>query len=192
MALSRKRIDDVETLRAFAHPLRMKLLGKLRVDGPATASELGRHLGESSGSTSYHLRQLERFGFVVDDADQPSKRERRWRAAHDITTWYSGDFAGSEAGRAADRVIREQQLRHLLDRVERWQAEQHEWSPEWLDAAGHSDLPLFLRSEDVKTLTDELEAVITRYVENPRPADDPDAAHVSLHLLTIPFRQGQS
>ncbi|TDE01607.1 helix-turn-helix domain-containing protein [Jiangella asiatica] len=188
MGLSSKRIDDVETLRAFAHPLRMKLLGRLRTAGSATASELGRHFGESSGSTSYHLRQLERFGFVVEDDEQLSRRERRWRAAHDVTSWHAGDFADSEAGRAAEAVVGRAQLGIMLDRLERWRAERHEWGREWLDAAGHSDMMLFARPEDLRALTEELEAVITRYVENPRLADDPDAAQVSLHLLTIPAR----
>lgn len=188
MALSRKRIDDVDTLRAFAHPLRMRLLGRLRTDGPATASELGRELGESSGSTSYHLRQLERFGFVAEDADQPSRRERRWRAAHDLTTWQSSDFAGTEPGRAAEAVIGREQLRVLLDRLDRWQTERHEWDRAWLDAAGHSDVLLSLRPADLRALAEELDAVIARYAEHPRPAGDPDAAQVSLHLLAVPAR----
>ncbi|HJU96652.1 MAG TPA: helix-turn-helix domain-containing protein, partial [Jiangellaceae bacterium] len=56
MALRQKYVQDLEPLRAFTHPLRMRLLAALRSDGPATASDLGRLLGESSGATSYHLR----------------------------------------------------------------------------------------------------------------------------------------
>ena len=52
------QVTDVRALRALAHPLRNRLLGQLRLNGPATASQLGRVVGESSGSTSYHLRQL--------------------------------------------------------------------------------------------------------------------------------------
>ncbi|HZB35626.1 MAG TPA: helix-turn-helix domain-containing protein, partial [Gaiellaceae bacterium] len=64
MPLNRKQVEDLETLRAFVHPLRNRLLGALRIDGPATASELARRFDESSGATSYHLRQLARYGFV--------------------------------------------------------------------------------------------------------------------------------
>ena len=69
-----------EALKAFAHPLRMAMYTALRNDGPATASMLGRALGESSGQTSYHLRQLERHGFVEDDPGHSGGRERWWRA----------------------------------------------------------------------------------------------------------------
>ncbi|MYV61205.1 helix-turn-helix domain-containing protein, partial [Streptomyces sp. SID4931] len=53
---------DARTLRSLAHPLRIRLLNALREFGPATASKLGERLGESSGATSYHLRQLAESG----------------------------------------------------------------------------------------------------------------------------------
>ena len=68
-----------EALKAFAHPLRMRLYAELAQRGPATASQLARALGESSGQTSYHLRQLERHGFVEDDPHHTGGRERWWR-----------------------------------------------------------------------------------------------------------------
>jgi predicted ArsR family transcriptional regulator len=45
----------------------MRILGSLREFGPATASALADRLGESSGATSYHLRQLASFGFVEEE-----------------------------------------------------------------------------------------------------------------------------
>ncbi len=65
-------------LRALAHPLRLQLLQVLSAEGPATASQLGRRLGESSGATSYHLRALHRAG-MVEDAEQRNGRERWWQ-----------------------------------------------------------------------------------------------------------------
>lgn len=69
-----------EELKAFTHPLRMAMYSALRDYGPATATQLARRLGESSGQTSYHLRQLERHGFVQDDPEHTGGRERWWRA----------------------------------------------------------------------------------------------------------------
>lgn len=188
MAMSRKQIEDVATLRAFVHPLRMKLLGALRVNGPATASELGRRFGESSGSTSYHLRQLARYGFVVEDDDQPSRRERRWRAVHDVTSWQASDFAGDEEGRATLRELQRHQLGFLVERVQRWQDEQATWPAAWVEAADFSDLHLRLRPGDVAALTAELDGVIQRYAAQQRPADDPEAERVTMYLLAIPAR----
>ena len=51
-----------DQLRALSHPLRLRIVEVLR-EGPATASALGRRLGESSGATSYHLRALAKAGW---------------------------------------------------------------------------------------------------------------------------------
>jgi DNA-binding transcriptional ArsR family regulator len=69
-------------LRALAHPLRLQLLETLSAEGPATASHLGRRLGESSGATSYHLRALHRAG-MVKEAERRNGRERWWQRVPD-------------------------------------------------------------------------------------------------------------
>ena len=92
------QVTDVRALRALAHPLRNRLLGQLRVNGPATASQLGRAVGESSGSTSYHLRQLAAYGFVEEVEGQGTARERWWRARHRMTSWQAADLVAQEGG----------------------------------------------------------------------------------------------
>ncbi|MGH3064964.1 MAG: winged helix-turn-helix domain-containing protein, partial [Gaiellaceae bacterium] len=72
-------LTDPGALRALAHPVRIRLLGLLRREGPLSASEAGRRIGESSGSASYHLRQLARFE-LVEEAGGGRGRERPWRA----------------------------------------------------------------------------------------------------------------
>jgi DNA-binding transcriptional ArsR family regulator len=190
MALSRKQVTDVDTLRALAHPLRVRLLGALRLDGSATASELGRRFGESSGSTSYHLRQLERFGFVVEDDQQPSRRERRWRAAHDVTSFRPADFLDEAAGREALEVMEQQQLRLLLDTVQAWHREKAGWPREWVDAAEQSDLHLWLSPAELAAMNHELLAVVQRWIGRQRRPTDPDARQVSLYLVAVPRTTG--
>jgi DNA-binding transcriptional ArsR family regulator len=65
-------------LWAMTHPLRFRIL-ELLAEGPATASQLARRLGESRGSTSYHLRMLAGSGAIVEDPERGTKRERWWR-----------------------------------------------------------------------------------------------------------------
>ena len=71
---------DATAMKAFAHPLRMAMYDYLNDHGAATATMLARHTGESTGQTSYHLRQLERHGFVTEDVGRGTGRERWWRA----------------------------------------------------------------------------------------------------------------
>ena len=69
-------------LKALSHPVRLRMLGLLRAEGPATATALAARLGLNSGATSYHLRQLAAHGFVEDDASRGNGRDPWWRAAH--------------------------------------------------------------------------------------------------------------
>ncbi|MEV4072709.1 winged helix-turn-helix domain-containing protein [Nonomuraea fuscirosea] len=131
------KITDPQVLRAVTHPLRAQLLGLLRADGPATASELGRKMGESSGSTSYHLRELFKFGFIEEDDDRRDGRERRWRARHRYTSWNSREMAGTAEGREVIRVMRLWQAEALGQIVQEF--DESEWSPEWVETAGLSD-----------------------------------------------------
>ncbi|MGC9670520.1 helix-turn-helix domain-containing protein [Planosporangium sp. 12N6] len=75
-------------LRGLVHPIRVRLLTLLETDGPATASQLGRRIGQSSGVTSYHLRMLADLGFVEDDTARGNGRDRWWR-----TTYRSSAFS---------------------------------------------------------------------------------------------------
>src|SRR3984885_15977455 len=72
------RLTDARALRAYAHPVRMKLVGLLRTEGPLTATRAGELLGESSGTTSFHLRQLAKYG-LVEEAGGGTGRQKPWR-----------------------------------------------------------------------------------------------------------------
>ncbi|MGH3491934.1 MAG: helix-turn-helix domain-containing protein, partial [Sciscionella sp.] len=84
---------DAAALQSLAHPLRLRLLGLLRLFGPSTATKLAARCGESSGLISYHLRNLADAGLVVQaervdlaDVEQTGGRERWWKAAR-LTTF---------------------------------------------------------------------------------------------------------
>lgn len=90
-------------MRALAHPLRGRLLGLLRLDGPSTATLLGQRVGESSGATSYHLRQLAVHGFVEDVEGAGRGRERWWRAVHRSTLWHTAELLAQSRGAGGRR-----------------------------------------------------------------------------------------
>src|SRR5215469_5260949 len=80
------RLEDAKALRAYAHPVRMKLILALRTRGPLTATQAGRLLGESSGTCSFHLRQLAKYG-LVEETGEGTGREKPWRATTTSTGW---------------------------------------------------------------------------------------------------------
>jgi DNA-binding transcriptional ArsR family regulator len=186
-----KYVTDVRTLKAIVHPLRIRLLTLLRLDGPATATELGRRTGESSGATSYHLRQLERFGYVEDNGPQ-SGRERRWRATSRSTSWDAGDFPADSEGRAVSDALERRQIQLAVDQFERWVGRRDGMDPAWLHAATLGDAVLRLTPSQTKALTDELYAVLRRYRTDAPPAATGEVTElVAAHLQVFPFDLGE-
>ncbi len=130
-------LADVAGLKAVSHPLRVRMLAALRSDGPATASELARRFDTDTGSTSYHLRTLAKYGFVAPADDQRDRRERRWKATRASTDWDGAAMAETAQGREAVALISRQQVAALMRAMEGFEAAP---DPAWARAAGLSDL----------------------------------------------------
>jgi DNA-binding MarR family transcriptional regulator len=155
---------DPQNLRGLAHPLRLKLLGLLREDGPSTATKLADRLGQSSGATSYHLRQLEAYGFVVEDPDRTGPgRERWWKAAH----WRSNLTAAQvrEAPEVAEGFLRALAL-EIFEHINAFMSEIPTRPEEWDEGAMLSDANLLLTLDEAKQLRSELRDLIDRYRQN--------------------------
>jgi DNA-binding transcriptional ArsR family regulator len=76
--VTEREVLGLEAIRLLAHPLRRRIEQELR-KGPVSATSLARALGESTGLTSYHLRQLAKYGFVEEIPGHGRGRERWWR-----------------------------------------------------------------------------------------------------------------
>ncbi|QFG67697.1 ArsR/SmtB family transcription factor [Ornithinimicrobium pratense] len=148
---------DARSARGLAHPLRLKILGWLRTDGPATATMVGAALGLNTGATSYHLRQLATYGFVVEDPERGTPRERWWRAAHSSHTY--GSLEQSEGREAFVRAV----AQTATERIQR-AAEANATLPEaWRAVSTFSDWVLRLTPREAQQLRRELAEVFDRY-----------------------------
>jgi DNA-binding transcriptional ArsR family regulator len=182
------RVTDVRALRALAHPLRNRLLGQLRMHGPATASQLGRSVGESSGATSYHLRQLEAYGFVEEVEGYGSARERWWRARHRMTSWEAADIVGQEGGDEVQDEMTRLELAGHARVLQGWQNTKHELDPAWTAAASLSDYAVRLRPDEAHDLAGELHAVMERWLAaHPaeRPAEGTELVGVLIDVVPL-------
>lgn len=175
-------------LRALAHPLRTRMLSLLRADGPATATTLAARLGESSGATSYHLRQLAAHGFIEKDPDHPAHgRERWWRSTHARTRIDSADFAEDPETRGALDTFLHTVLDEHMRRVAVFVAENENWHRPWREAADISDAMLRLTPERTRELQEEMHAVLERYRDDPSGESD-DAEQVIVGIQIFPRR----
>jgi DNA-binding transcriptional ArsR family regulator len=178
---------DGRSLQALAHPLRVRILGSLRREGPATATILGQRLGESSGATSYHLRVLEAHGFVADEPGRGTQRERWWRAAQDATSWRATDFLDDPDELAAEQWLSGFAARTAMALIDSWQARRAEAPPVWRDAAEQSDYLMRVTPEQLRELFAEIHALVRARLEAGELASDaPDAERVRLLLYAVP------
>ncbi|MDJ1115264.1 winged helix-turn-helix domain-containing protein [Microbacterium dauci] len=99
------RLLDAGALRALAHPLRVEIYDILSQYGPQTASSLAARTGESSGSTSYHLRALAKHDLIREVEGRGSARERWWEREPGSVSFYNPEAMKSPAGLAATQVI---------------------------------------------------------------------------------------
>ena len=152
-------IPDATALKALAHPLRLRMLGMLRIEGPATATGLAGRLGLNSGATSYHLRQLAQHGFIEEDVSRGSHRDRWWRARHESTR-VDVEAAQGEAlehGLAFERAALAWQMQQMQQAL----AVYPELPPAWRGASTTSDYTIPLTAEAATTLVEKLQALLS-------------------------------
>lgn len=174
---------DARSLRGLAHPLRMRVYQLLQ-KAPATGKVVAEKLGISSASASYHLRQLETYGFISEDPELGTSRERWWRV-------------DSQGFRLPERLDTEAPelttaLRHAIAAgwSERLGAAVNQWSaqPEgWREAQFMSDRTLTLTLEQAESLRAELIEVLNRHTaEGGAGARGERTVHVQLAAFPNP------
>lgn len=155
-------LRDPGAFRALAHPRRLALLGLLRTEGPLTATQAAALLpGESSGSCSYHFRQLARYG-LVEEASGGKGRQRPWRATSLFTSWPDVAPTPELATAAAEfeLLIAEQDFARLA----RWIVSRSTEPIEWQEAASFGDVLLYLTPAELAELRGDLEKLAERYL----------------------------
>ncbi len=124
------------TLRAFAHPLRLRLLSLL-TGAPMSAAEAARELGESQANVSYHVRRLHEAGLLTLAEEVPVRGGRALRYRHDPASGAAAAQGGTDdlrmlAAALAEELQRRARLRapepppHFTD-TEVWIAPE-EWA----------------------------------------------------------------
>jgi predicted transcriptional regulator len=168
------RLTDPRALRAYAHPVRLALIGLLRSEGPLTATRAGELLGESSGTCSFHLRQLAKYG-LVEEAGGGTGREKPWRATAQLTDVPAG--ADDPELAAAGGQVTSMIAREHITRFMHWLDARQQEPPEWQEAAGYRDRLLYLTADELRALGNRMEALLDVYLERlPHPELRPEGA----------------
>lgn len=141
--------------------------------GQATASMPARKTDESTGQTSYHLRQLEKFGFVEEVPGAGSARERWWRA---VSFSYAEPGSDDQFAESLVRWMVDSESSTMLAVARGWHAEQEQWR----DASTITASSAWLTASELSELTDDLLAVLDRHTSDAE-AQRREAGSVSQH-----------
>ncbi|MHB1593594.1 MAG: helix-turn-helix domain-containing protein [Streptosporangiaceae bacterium] len=169
------RLTDPRAMRALAHPARIAIMQHLAIEGPATATECAEVAGLSPSACSYHLRALERYGFVeADPSGGTDRRHRPWRATATSLT-LSTDPERPAAERMASQLLVES-FAAMADEVRaNYLDRMSEYPREWQIAAGGSNDVLHVTADELEQIRRRIEGVLSEY-RRLNPADRPDAA----------------
>ena len=171
-----------QMLRALAHPTRLKMLGMLRIDGPATATTLATRLGINTGQTSYHLRQLAQHGFVVDDDERGNGRDRWWKAAHQSTI--TGDFPTRPEDREALDAYMQTVAVFYTQQLQAAVEEMALLPVRWREASTLSDYHVRVTAKHAQDLTGKFHQLFMELRED--EDDDPEAVDFVFQFQAFP------
>ncbi|WP_120004230.1 winged helix-turn-helix domain-containing protein [Nesterenkonia muleiensis] len=154
---------DTKAMKAFAHPLRMAMFTYLNDRGSATATTLATHLGESTGQTSYHLRQLEKHGLVSEDTEKGTGRERWWKPMG-FSVRRAATFQ-DPANRPALDTLMEHQLHERSEALRGWLSRMGSEPEEWMHASLMSSSTATMTSSESHAMITELMQVIDKHTD---------------------------
>ncbi|KKK07121.1 helix-turn-helix transcriptional regulator [Micromonospora sp. HK10] len=183
----RVTISDPQVMRALAHPARMAIMEHLgSLEGGATATECAEIAGLSPSATSYHLRELAKFGLIQEAPSRGDARERVWQAFSPSYYVETGQDADSEA-RAAELNLVDVHLARDSQRVREWIRRAPDEPREWYQAAWFSDTLLLLTAEELAALNEAVHGLLDPYRRRLR-TDPPEGARtVAVQYRALPL-----
>ncbi|WP_062072891.1 winged helix-turn-helix domain-containing protein [Demequina sediminicola] len=186
--MSTERHLDSSAIKGLAHPLRVAIIDELQ-SGPATASVLAEALGESTGSTSYHLRQLSRHGFIEDDPGHLSGRERWWRLVPGSMRVDVESMRDEPITSAPAVMVSRQFIAQRAARIDDFLAHGAQvLDAEWHEAATLTGTTASLTLQETRDLADLLERTMREFMEPLTGREAPEGARrVAAHANVFPL-----
>lgn len=150
----------------MAHPVRLDLMDHLNEVGEATATECAAHTGESVANCSFHLRLLEKYGFI--ERGEQRGREKPWRPVS--RGW---DMRPDPEVPGSLHAVTEIAGLHLLRETERYREflrQAHREDDVWIQATTLTTGEFWATVEEMAELSRDLQQITQRFAGR---SDDP-------------------
>jgi DNA-binding transcriptional ArsR family regulator len=174
-----------------AHPLRLALLSLLRRAGPLTATKAAARLGESPAATSFHLRQLAKYG-LIEEAGGGRGRERPWRATALFTSWPAAPESPELA--AATELLSTVIAERYFDHVMTWLARRNSEPQGWQARELFGDVAVHLTPDELGELDRSVQELIEPYLERiANPTLRPEGSRLVIFIaLGFPLEEPEA
>lgn len=174
-------VHDAAMLRAFAHPIRQRIVRELSVRTHARAADLAGWLGEPANALSFHLRTLAKAGIIREIPEKArDKRDRVW----ELVSQSGFSFADPTANPAVSAYI--------ARRVE-WLHRLIGGEFEDTDAAAQVQFAgALLTKEEAAQLGEELGEVVTRWRRRGAENAERDPGNAERASYEVMFALGPS
>lgn len=158
-------------LETMSNPIRMRILGVLRINGDKTVGDISALIHQAPGVVSYHLRQLASVG-LVEKVDSPDgdKRKSWWRACSHETVIAPGRFSyrenSSDSSMSAKELTEFRRSTAISYEMafERFLDQTMTIDPAWIEASTSEDHVVNLTPEQTKAMLHDFQEVIKRWV----------------------------
>ncbi|GAA0524739.1 winged helix-turn-helix domain-containing protein [Paractinoplanes ferrugineus] len=180
------RISDPRVMRALSHPARIEIVEYLNDTGKAvTATECAEIVGLSPSATSYHLRELRKYGLVEEAPSRGDGRERLWQGAAGGLRIDPED--GGPAAQDAAATLADLYLTRDLERVREWFARRDEEPEPWRHSGTIMGARLLLTADELAELAGRISELVDPYRMRDRQEKAPEGARrVALNLAMFP------
>ena len=166
--------------QTLTHPVRLRILNYLRHYREANSTSVAKALGESTGTTSYHLRKLAELHLIEEIPERSAGRERWWRVLP-LDHRPAGPDERTPVEEAALRQLRAQQLSADIQLA--LQAELEFSGPDgWVQG---SRAGCYMTKEELLAFYDEYIALLRKYGHTAQDAPD-GARPMALRFFALP------
>lgn len=166
--------------KTLAHPVRSRILDYIGHYGEANSTSVASALGESTGTTSYHLRKLAEQGLIEEIPERSAGRERWWRVLP------FDHVAASQAERGPDEegAIRQWASQKLGADIELFIKAMTEYDgPQgWAQVQRHG---IYLTQDETLALFADYLALLRKYGHTKEEAPA-DARPVAVRFFAVP------